>query len=741
MLKPPTILQLEVTKNCNLACIMCHKGQVEPGKDFDRTDITDEVIRGVRPVYPYLRHAMLFGDGEPMVYRGFWDIVKEICAASPRCCIDFINNGTMMHEANIDRCIKHNISHMGLSLGGASFATHDYIRKGSSFSQIIENFKLLRDKKKKLGRQQPYVTALIVVMRSNYKELPEFVDMCADLDFFRIELQQLFVTHPSMKEEVVSSREVEPYFRLAGGESRRRSIDFFHYSLESGHSYTNNVMSNYYDDPFFQSHYDVIPDAGYCKFQQPWNTIYVLHDGAVVPDCHWWASVKNTNLNNCGKIDKDTNIIDIWNGSKYRAIRSHIRGLDILPQCRGCGLAGGILDHFRSQETDHIYPDQERNLVQVSISKESLADSIDDPDVKNWFLKQQKIKEDKHVLQSVDNSRSNDLSKHKNNLFYIATTGLGEMVCQTPIMRTMNSRYNIYLLIREILSDAFRGAPFLESVIGCGELDLQYDATSISISNEFIDLINSLDADVMTPLHFASCGIKGSIFDMDRTFEEYRAKTRFSTDGYARNCGVNLDSYKMYAAPGNKFVTMKGVNLGLCIGSNEVYRRIPYKTFERLAKYFSSKYNVYLLGRGFHKEVSNTISLMDCSLLDMLGCISNLDIIVTPDTGVLHLAIARNIKTVAVQSRECMENLISSFYWKNVKHYAVHSSKLSCAKDCRARIIEANIGDVNRPYDKWDEKIPHIPSSYPQSLSCDKSVDCLKYLDPEEIDELIMELL
>jgi len=61
---PPVILQLEVTRNCNNACIMCHKGQHD---DYDRRDISDVALRQVKPIFPYLRHAMLFGDGEPML--------------------------------------------------------------------------------------------------------------------------------------------------------------------------------------------------------------------------------------------------------------------------------------------------------------------------------------------------------------------------------------------------------------------------------------------------------------------------------------------------------------------------------------------------------------------------------------------------------------------------------------------------------------------------------------------------
>ncbi len=85
---PPSILQIELTKNCNNACIMCHKGQLPPGKDFNRSDISDIALQQVKPIYPFLKHAMLFGDGEPMMFKRFWDVVQEIRAAAPQCSIE-----------------------------------------------------------------------------------------------------------------------------------------------------------------------------------------------------------------------------------------------------------------------------------------------------------------------------------------------------------------------------------------------------------------------------------------------------------------------------------------------------------------------------------------------------------------------------------------------------------------------------------------------------------------------------
>ena len=201
----PSILQLEVTKNCNLKCVFCHKGQ---NSKFDRSDISDIVIKQVSPIFPYLKLAMLFGDGEPLLYKGFWDIVSQIREASPECAIDFITNGTTLTRKNVDLCLQHNISHIGVSLAGATPEVHNSLRMGSDLNQIKDNLMYLKESKAATCSREPYVDACYTVMQSNYVELPQFIELCQDMGCHSVGLQTLIVIHPSLEDEVVSDQEL-----------------------------------------------------------------------------------------------------------------------------------------------------------------------------------------------------------------------------------------------------------------------------------------------------------------------------------------------------------------------------------------------------------------------------------------------------------------------------------------------------------------------------------------------------
>lgn len=358
---PPTVLQLELTKKCNNRCIMCHKGQFGESHVV-KTDISDVVLGQVRPVFPYLRCAILFGDGEPMLYRGFWDVVKDIRQASPEVAIEFINNGSLMTRKNVERVLQFGISHIGLSMGGAETATHNYIRRLSDFNKVVANYSALREAKKSLGVKEPYIHGLLVAMKSNYVEIPKFVGLCAWLGFIGAEIQQLFVTHPSVENERVESSEIEQYFAAAKKIAEKTGISFRHYPLESGANY--NVMSVdgkliNEKDRYFRSRWEAVADSGYCACEEPWNTVYVLHDGSVVPCCHWWGSKRDRHFNVCGWLNENTSLLDVWNGHVFELIRARIKSIKYLSQCRGCGLAGGVKQQFRCAATDHTNPNEE----------------------------------------------------------------------------------------------------------------------------------------------------------------------------------------------------------------------------------------------------------------------------------------------------------------------------------------------------------------------------------------------
>jgi len=351
-ISPPTNLQLEVTKKCNLSCIMCHGRSERDNKQ--RRHISKHVIEQVKCIYPYLRIAQLFGDGEPLVYPGFWEIVKDIKNVNPGCNVVFITNGTLLNGINLENCINYRISSIGVSISGATQKTQSKIRVGSNLNEICKNLLELTKKKKEAQTSRPHLSAYFLLMKSNYKELPDFVRMCSEIGIESVATQKLFITQPGLEKEIVTPDEVRPYRQKAIETAKEVDISFGPYKKQKITYYEN-------DNPVYPLPEKAkIEDTGYCKHGQPWHEAYVLHDGKVVPDCHWWASKRETDFNVCGTLDEKTDIIDIWNGPVYEEIRSRIKERKILPQCRGCGLARGVKKKYRCADTNHTDPHQEK---------------------------------------------------------------------------------------------------------------------------------------------------------------------------------------------------------------------------------------------------------------------------------------------------------------------------------------------------------------------------------------------
>lgn len=751
---PPTILQLEVTKNCNFACIMCHKGQaVAKGSDFLRDNLSDIALKQITPIYPYLKHAMLFGDGEPMVYRNFWNIVRDIRTVAPECAIDFINNGSMMHYQNRQKVFDYNVSAIGLSIGGARAESHNHTRPPGMFHKIIDNYAALHREKLDRETLEPYVSALMVVMKSNYQEIPELVELCHSLGIYAVSLQKLFVTDSMVNDEIVSDVDVEPFIEEGSKRARQLGVGFSHYPLDSDGTYGCASQHVNRDDLIFKIKYTPVDNTGYCINQQPWNTVYVLHDGKVVPDCHWWGSVRNQRFNVCGVLDENMNILDIWNGEIYQGIRQRIASGKILPQCRGCGLAGGIKDEFRCAETDHTDPYIEKKLVQISLP-DFISLRKNRPQKKEMFLNQRNLLEEIKELSVTDEQQKillqADIGNYtapsapvlkRRHAWFVATPGLGEVILQTPIMRALHAEgYLVTLAARERLIPAFDDADFLHRSVPCSHEELKYDKDEVKLESKFIDEINDDSAIVVTPFRMNPDDIRGDVFCLGNPRDEYSSSLHSPVQGYASSCGIDPQDFELYVSRGFP-VGLEGVNVGFCVGSFEIYRRFPDGVFEQLAKHLAKHFNIYLFGQDIETAPSGCHSVIDQPLKESLGYISAMDVFVTPDSGFLHAAIAMKIPTISIQSRECCENLVPPDYWKWVYHYGADDSALSCDKDCRAKVYEKNIRDDSRPSPKWSTLMHDVSPIYPFNLGCADDVQCLRLVDADKLTNLIKDVL
>ncbi len=126
---PPETISLFLTFKCNLTCPMCGQwGDQGAFKDFGHETLRqqlslDEIDRLIDDVVDFRPNITLFG-GEPMLYKGWTDVVARIKARGMRC--NMVTNGTLM-SIYADRILDSGLDEIILSLDGTE-DVHDVTR-------------------------------------------------------------------------------------------------------------------------------------------------------------------------------------------------------------------------------------------------------------------------------------------------------------------------------------------------------------------------------------------------------------------------------------------------------------------------------------------------------------------------------------------------------------------------------------------------------------------------------------
>ncbi len=192
---------------CNIHCIMCEehsKYNLSPGNknrvmDFEiiKQVIENTVNYGLKEIIPSTM-------GEPLLYKGFIDLIKLIKSYNLN--INLTTNGTFprLGAEEWAKLILPIASDVKISINGAIKETNELIMEGINFKKQISNIKnfvQIRDKIRKIGTNHPTITFQATFMKRNLKELPELLRMAIKMDIDRFKGHHLWITHPELKNE------------------------------------------------------------------------------------------------------------------------------------------------------------------------------------------------------------------------------------------------------------------------------------------------------------------------------------------------------------------------------------------------------------------------------------------------------------------------------------------------------------------------------------------------------------
>jgi len=205
--KYPSVMEFELSNVCNLECEMCSgdfsslirakREKLPPlAMPYDST-----FVKQLEEFIPYLDEVKFYG-GEPFLIDIYYDIWEKIMEINPKVRISVQTNATVLNN-RVKRILENTNFHINVSFDSLQKETYESIRINAEFERTLENLKWFREYSRS---RNTFFGISVCAMRQNWRELPEFIKFCNDMDTPVYFHTVLFPAHSSIRD--MSIREI-----------------------------------------------------------------------------------------------------------------------------------------------------------------------------------------------------------------------------------------------------------------------------------------------------------------------------------------------------------------------------------------------------------------------------------------------------------------------------------------------------------------------------------------------------
>jgi MoaA/NifB/PqqE/SkfB family radical SAM enzyme len=316
----------EIAARCNLHCQMCainYDSRYAP-RSGRPPFFEPNLFERLRPIFPSLHRAYLFGLGEPTLNKHLVEYIGELSSLGVE--VWFNTNATLIDEEKAEAIARAGAQRITVSIDGATAETYETIRRGAKFDSVTRGIRALIDAGRRYGR--PQVNLSFVARSSNVGEIPALVDFCAEVGATGVHVEPLFqqptsgdlMDHYSRENlGVRDANEVAEIFADAHERAARQGV-----ALATRFTGQREKFD-------YVEHAKSIRAEWACS--EPWSSIWVTSAGEVRTCC--------INDYTFGNLFEQT-FEEIWNGAPYRAFRAAHVAREIAEGCGNCVRNGRV---------------------------------------------------------------------------------------------------------------------------------------------------------------------------------------------------------------------------------------------------------------------------------------------------------------------------------------------------------------------------------------------------------------
>jgi len=146
----------------------------------DERDMPDGLMDNIQNALEAAGTVSLHGVGEPLISKQFEPVIERVGAQTR---ILFNSNGQIMTDGVLNKLLSRPVHSIMFSLDAATEETYHKIRGYGdvTLAEVRENILRLKSERDKRNLQHPQLSICMVMMRVNYREMPDFVRMGDEL--------------------------------------------------------------------------------------------------------------------------------------------------------------------------------------------------------------------------------------------------------------------------------------------------------------------------------------------------------------------------------------------------------------------------------------------------------------------------------------------------------------------------------------------------------------------------------
>ena len=270
--------EIDTTNICQLKCPLCHTGLGTIHRDKGIMHF-DTYTKTIDQIKDYCVWLSLYSWGEPFLNRRIHDFVAY-AHENRIATIMSTNLNKPLSPEMAENIIKSGLDVMIVSVDGVTQEVYEKYRVGGRLDRVLDNLKLLVQKKRELGYATPHIEWQFIVMRQNEHQMEEAKQLAVDIGVDAVIFKNVDFPH-GMNDD----KEAERWLP-------QQQPDYLR------------------ENPFFKPYQE---DGQRCW--RLWRSAVVNWDGGLAPCCYLTDKAEDF-----GEVT-NSSIKEIWNNENYTAAR------------------------------------------------------------------------------------------------------------------------------------------------------------------------------------------------------------------------------------------------------------------------------------------------------------------------------------------------------------------------------------------------------------------------------------